>query len=82
MKIAFTITDCGMSANFGGDPERETHIIEFPDIYVPDAIKKEYAYRQGIHKYNNDPDNKKANRKQAIWTTIALSVVEPPEEDE
>lgn len=82
MKIAITITDFGAAAHIGGDPERETHVIDIPDLYVPCAVKREYRLRREIDTYNNDPENVKHDRRKSYYSTVALSVVEPPKEDE
>ena len=40
IKIIATITDCGMSANIGGDPIRRSEIIDIPTQNIPPDLKR------------------------------------------
>jgi len=40
LKIVATVTDCGMSANVGGDPVRTSEIINVPTNNIPKNLKK------------------------------------------
>jgi len=60
IKIAVVITDCGMAANIGGDPESKAHIISIPTDNLTPGLKR-YL--------NGDAEFRK-------WKTLSISLVD------
>ena len=40
VKIAFTVCDCAHVVHAGGDPERQTAMVDIPDDQVPKIVRK------------------------------------------
>jgi hypothetical protein len=40
MRIAFTVCDCSHAVHAGGDPERQTAMVEIPDDNVPQLVRE------------------------------------------
>ena len=70
MKIAATITDAGMACNVGGPVSTTTHIIEIPDVYLPQGIRNYFQQRA------ETIERAKTHPRSAWYQSLTFSLIE------